>query len=211
MALIPSLLRSRSIVLLFLILFTSLPLSAQRPLGERAVKSKIDHEVKHASQSVTGRECRDHVAWLADDARGGRLAGTLGAIDSANYIERFFMNQSLKPGGLNGEWRQSFIIPGRTGQRGPLETSNLLRLKVSEEALRSVDLKYASEFLPHADSPDSVLSGDCVFTFGELVASDPRGKDPLKDRIVVFPVPEALSRKDLGDFCQQIAAAGAPG
>ena len=211
MALIPSLLRSRSIVLLFLILFTSLPLSAQRPLGERAVKSKIDHEVKHASQSVTGRECRDHVAWLADDARGGRLAGTLGAIDSANYIERFFMNQSLKPGGLNGEWRQSFIIPGRTGQRGPLETSNLLRLKVSEEALRSVNLKYATEFLPHTDSPDSELSGDCVFTFGELVASDPRGRDPLKNRIVVLPVPEALSRKDLGDFCEQISSRGSTG
>ena len=52
MALIPSLLRSRSIVLLFLILFTSLPLSVQRPLGERAVKSKIDHEARSNATEI---------------------------------------------------------------------------------------------------------------------------------------------------------------
>ena len=211
MALIPSFLRIRSFLLLLLILFTSLPLAGQRPLGERAGRSKINHEVKHASQSVTGRECRDHVSWLADDARGGRLAGTLGAIDSASYIERYFKNQSLKPGGVDGDWRQNFLIPGRTGQRGSLKTSNLLRLKVSEEALRSVNLEYGSEFLPHPDSPNVILTGDCVFTFGDTAVSDPRGRDPLDDRIVVLPVPEALTRDALIQLCEQFALRNSTG
>ena len=204
MALNQILKRSGALSLLLLAVFAALPVFGQRALGERAVKSKIQHEVKHASQSVTGRECRDHVAWLADDLRGGRLAGTLGAIDAAHYIEKHFRDQALKPGGKGGEWRQSFIIPGRTGQRGALDTSNLLRLKVSEEALRSVDLQYGSEFLPHPDSPDVAMSGDCVFVYGELTPSDPRGRDPLENRIVILPVPEAMSGDSLQELCQQL-------
>ena len=93
------------LLLVVAILCASNATFAQRPLGQRAVKLRIDQEVKHATQSVTGRECLDHISWLADDLRGGRLAGTIGAVDSARYIERFFKNQALLPGAADGGWR----------------------------------------------------------------------------------------------------------
>lgn len=181
----------------------ALPLEAQRPVGERSVKSRIDQEVKHATQSVTGRECLDHVSWLADDLRGGRLAGTVGAVDAARYIERFFRNQALLPGGADNQWRQGFVIPGRTGQRGPLATSNILRFKVSEEALRSVNLAYGDEFLPHPNSPDVQFSQDCAFTLIALDVIDQLSRDPLEGRIVVLPISEPLSYEALSKLCDE--------
>ncbi len=177
---------------------------AQRAVGERAVKLRIDPEVKHATQSVTGRECIDHISWLASDLRGGRLSGTIGAVDSARYVERYFKNQALLPGGADGEWRQEFVIPGRTGQRGPLATSNILRFRVSEEALRSVNLIYGEEFLPHPDSPDAEMSSECAFSLLGLKAVDKRSRDPFEGRIVVMPRAEPLTDPALMELTQEL-------
>ncbi len=69
---------------------------------------------------------RDHVAWLSDDARDGRKAGSEGARDAADYIARHFQISGLKPAQADGSFFQTFslesgvvarnvlaIVPGR--------------------------------------------------------------------------------------------------
>ncbi len=54
---------------------------------------------------------RADVAWLADDARAGRRAGTTGELDSALWIAARFEELGLEPAGENGEWFQTFTVP----------------------------------------------------------------------------------------------------
>lgn len=51
---------------------------------------------------------RDDVAWLADDARGGRGIGSEGLAASADWLEQQFIEIGLEPAGENGTYRQRF-------------------------------------------------------------------------------------------------------
>ncbi len=55
-----------------------------------------------------------HVAWLADDAREGRGAGTKGLDESADYIANAMKAAGLKPAGDKGSFFQTF-----TAENGP--------------------------------------------------------------------------------------------
>ncbi|HCW44788.1 MAG TPA: hypothetical protein DGU45_05690 [Planctomycetes bacterium] len=199
---------------LFLVLacgLTTGSLQAQRVLGERPVKERIERDVKHAMQSVTTRECYDHISWLADDLREGRLSGTSGALDSADYIQKEFKNLGLLPGGVDGDWYQSFIIPGRTGARGPLSSGNRLRFKVSENATRSVPLSFSEEFLPHPFSPDADLEAECSFLLFSGQPADQVTRDPLAGRLAVMPVDSVMNDADLREACKEVQARGGLG
>lgn len=54
------------------------------------------------------------VAWLADDARAGREAGTRGHMEAAAYVARQFKSLRLEPG-AGGDWFQT--VPLREGRR----------------------------------------------------------------------------------------------
>ena len=56
-------------------------------------------------------ELKAHVAWLADDAREGRRAGTAGELAAAQYIAAQMEQAGLQPGGPDGSWFQEFEIP----------------------------------------------------------------------------------------------------
>lgn len=49
---------------------------------------------------------RDHVGWLADDAREGRMTGTAGHEAAAQYVADRFAELGLEPGGEDGTWFQ---------------------------------------------------------------------------------------------------------
>ncbi len=51
------------------------------------------------------------VAWLADDARAGRRAGTQGERDAAVWIAARFEELGLEPAGEDGTWFQVFSVP----------------------------------------------------------------------------------------------------
>ncbi|RPJ82534.1 MAG: M20/M25/M40 family metallo-hydrolase [Acidobacteria bacterium] len=58
----------------------------------------------------------EHVAFLADAARGGRMPGTEGHEAAAKYIAGQFKALGLAPGGDKGDYFQSFTLPARDGK-----------------------------------------------------------------------------------------------
>ncbi len=55
---------------------------------------------------ITSEALEGHVAWLADDAREGRMAGQPGYDAAAQYVADRFEEFGLEPGGEDGGWYQ---------------------------------------------------------------------------------------------------------
>ena len=64
---------------------------------------------------------RDHVTWLADDAREGRLAGSPQEAEAANYIADQFLYSGLIPAGDEGTYFQQFVLEGPMPQAMGIE------------------------------------------------------------------------------------------
>lgn len=60
---------------------------------------------------ISEAELRDHVRWLADDARAGRGTGTPESEEVANYLAYQMAAAGLQPAGENGGWFQDFEVP----------------------------------------------------------------------------------------------------
>lgn len=70
----------------------------------------------------TGDEfLQEHITWLADEERGGRLAGTIQEADAANYISDHFLRYGLQPAGEDGTYIQQFTLEGPMVQAMELE------------------------------------------------------------------------------------------
>lgn len=66
-----------------------------------------------AVKTITAKELKDHVAYLASDALEGRGAGQAGGIKAGAYIAKEFKRLGLKPGGDKGTYFQNFKAQGK--------------------------------------------------------------------------------------------------
>jgi hypothetical protein len=66
-----------------------------------------------AIDAVTKRNIEAHVAYLADDAREGRLAGEPGYDQAAQYVADRFAEFGLEPGGQDGWFQQVPLVSHR--------------------------------------------------------------------------------------------------
>jgi hypothetical protein len=57
-----------------------------------------------------GVKAKEHVAYLADPARGGRFTGSAGYEDAARYVADRFRDIGLEPAGDNGTYFQRFPV-----------------------------------------------------------------------------------------------------
>lgn len=64
----------------------------------------------------------EHVSWLADEERGGRLAGTIDEAEAANYISDQFLQYGLEPAGDRDTYIQQFTLDGPMVQAMDLES-----------------------------------------------------------------------------------------
>lgn len=64
-----------------------------------------------AGADARARRLLADVAWLADDAREGRRAGTAGEAASAHWIARRMAELGLEPAGEDGSYLQGFRVP----------------------------------------------------------------------------------------------------
>src|SRR5262245_19863394 len=77
-------------------------LAAEPPGGLEAAEGRID-----------AADAKAHIAWLADDAREGRGAGTAGGRAAGEYIAKRCAALGLKPGGGgtgDEAWFQPFTV-----------------------------------------------------------------------------------------------------
>jgi hypothetical protein len=59
---------------------------------------------------------KEHVEWLAHDDRLGRLSGSFGEADAANYISDYFAQTGLEPQGKSGTYLQQFTLTGEISE-----------------------------------------------------------------------------------------------
>ena len=90
-------------------------------------------ETQSADGSAAVERYLADVAWLADDARGGRGLGTPGLAAAADWLERQYALIGLEPAAGNGGYRQSFQVVVEV-ERGPAT-----RLSVGGEVLAAED------------------------------------------------------------------------
>ena len=90
-------------------------------------------ETQSADGSAAVERYLADVAWLADDARGGRGLGTPGLAAAADWLEQQYALIGLEPAAGNGGYRQSFQVVVEV-ERGPAT-----RLSVGGEVLAAED------------------------------------------------------------------------
>ena len=108
------------------------------------------------------------VAWLADDARGGRGLGTPGLAASADWLEAQFAGIGLEPAAGDGGYRQSFRAVAGV-ERGPAT-----RLTVAGDHVADEDL------VVPGFSASTTISAPVVFAGWGLV-SEEHGIDDYED------------------------------
>jgi Tol biopolymer transport system component len=108
------------------------------------------------------------VAWLADDARGGRGLDTAGLAQAADWLEQQFEVIGLEPAGESGSYRQSFEAVVEV-ERGPTTA-----LTLGGEVLPSDD------FMIPGFSADGELVAPVVFA-GWGINSEEHGIDDYED------------------------------
>jgi hypothetical protein len=112
-----------------------------------------------------------HVAWLADDAREGREAGTQGYEDAADYAAAELESYGLEPLGDAGGWFQAFEASGNR----KLVSGNRL-------AVGSQELELETEWVPFASAPTGEVSGPVTFVgYGMVDEGDDDGAGAWDD------------------------------
>ena len=85
---------------------------------------QTDDEKKSAENFL-----QEHVEWLSDVERGGRLAGSPEEADAANYIADLFLQFGVEPAGDDGTYFQQFTLTGPIPQ--VMEKENYLSRNVA--------------------------------------------------------------------------------
>lgn len=124
-------------------------------------------EGRDAAAASVSRYLAD-VAWLADDARGGRGLGTPGLAASADWLEERFGEIGLAPAAGDGSYRQSFRAVAGV-ERGPATRLTVAGGDVSDE-----------DFVVPGFSASSTISAPVVFA-GWGLLSEEHGIDDYAD------------------------------
>ncbi|MCZ0953814.1 MAG: M28 family peptidase [Rhodospirillaceae bacterium] len=143
--------------LMFALLLISLRVPAQDGASEG----------RDAAAASVSRYLAD-VAWLADDARGGRGLGTPGLAASADWLEEQFAEIGLAPAAGDGGYRQSFRAVAGV-ERGPATKLTVAGDDVADE-----------NFVVPGFSASAAVSAPAVFAGWGLV-SEEHGIDDYAD------------------------------
>jgi hypothetical protein len=170
-----------------LIVVSALSIAAcSRPAEEPAEPDADISAGDGTSLSVISREnLAAHLAFLADDARQGRMTGTKGYDDSAAYVARQFGALGLTPGGDEG-WYQNVPMLGR---RLDIESAAVTLHTDGGDA----ELAWKEDFVMGGDDlrDETSVTAEVVFAgFGvhapELNYSDYEGIDVRGKIVAVF-------------------------
>jgi len=129
-----------------------------------------------ALDTITQQALEDHLAYLADDAREGRMAGQKGHFEAAQYVADRFAEMGLEPGGDDGWFQQVPLISYRIDE----ESTTLIAHRDGEDTA----LQYKENYTMGGDAvrEETVLRAEVVYVgFGvhapQLGYSDYEGVD----------------------------------
>ena len=81
------------------------------PTPRTPVSASPSSAVAAGAAVFDGARAREHIAYLADPARGGRYSGSPGYLDAAQYVADQFKAIGLEPLGDGGTYFQRFPMP----------------------------------------------------------------------------------------------------
>ena len=96
-----------------------------------------------AVDTITQQALADHIAYLADDAREGRMAGQPGYDEAAQYVADRFAEMGLAPGGDDGWYQQVPLISYRIDE----ESTTLIAHRDGEDTA----LQYKEHYVMGGD------------------------------------------------------------
>ncbi len=138
-----------------------------------------------AIDTISQQALEGHLAYLADDAREGRMAGQKGHLEAAQYVADRFAEMGLEPGGDDGWFQQVPLISYHLDE----ESTTLIAHRDGEDTA----LQYKEDFTMRGDAvrEDSLLRAEAVYVgFGvhapELGYSDYEGVDVDGKIVVMF-------------------------
>lgn len=152
---------------------------------------RVQQEIVRASNATQGEDgaaarIRADIAWLSDDAREGREAGSKGYQQAADYVAARMDGLGLKPG-ANGRWRQDVPLVSAT----PILDAAAMSVTSPDGDLRQLEsLKDFVVYPSIAADAFSIMQASAVF-IGYGVHAPAFGHDDFADvdvegKVVVY-------------------------
>lgn len=151
--------------------------------------------------AIAAGDLHTHVEYLASDALEGRLTGSPGSRQAAEYIATQLQEAGLAPAGDNGSFFQDFDF--NAGVK-VVTAENHLRMASSADGATPLSFTAEKDFLPLSFTESGVVEGEVVFAGYGLVAPGKMGEghdsyDGLdvtnKIVLVLRYVPEGVDQK----------------
>ncbi|HEX2967555.1 MAG TPA: M20/M25/M40 family metallo-hydrolase [Bacteroidales bacterium] len=140
-----------------------------------------------AMHTISSHDLLDYVKIQCNDKYEGRLTGTPGYQECAEWLADEFMKSGLTPGGDKGTWFQWFNIPYTLVLPG---CGLSLNLAAKDGSTTKKNYMYISEYMPGSTSGSGEITGEVVYagygiTAPELGYDDYAGID-VKGKIILI-------------------------
>ena len=152
---------------------------------EKEAADEVFVDENTAIDTISKEALANHLAYLADDAREGRMAGERGYDEAAQYVADRFAEMGLTPGGDDGWYQQVPLISYRIDE----ESTTLIAHRDGEDT----ELQYKEHFVMGGDKvrEDTTVRAEVVYVgFGvhapEVGYSDYDGVDVEGKIIALF-------------------------
>ncbi|MCJ7449462.1 MAG: M28 family peptidase [Bacteroidales bacterium] len=123
----------------------------------------------NAMHSISSHDLLEYVKIQCDDKYQGRLTGTKGYQDCAEWLAGEFAEWGLAPAGENGSWYQWFKVP-YTLVHPDCALSLHVPLKNGGTILKQY--KYITEYMPGSTSGNGEVTGEVVYAGYGITAPD---------------------------------------
>lgn len=124
--------------------------------GSALLSGAVDpDEIRKGNESITAREIRAHVHFLASDLLEGRGNGEAGLEIAAAYIASQFADAGLQPVGEDGTYFQHFDL-----RRSVLDQPNVLTITTSHGVS---EFRFEEDFMSLSFTADTVVTAPVVF------------------------------------------------
>jgi hypothetical protein len=152
--------------------------------GQKASEQPVIVDENTAIDTITRQALVDHLAYLADDAREGRMAGEKGYDEAAEYVADQFAAMGVEPGAEDGYFQHVPLISYRIDE----ESTTLIAHRDGEDT----ELHYKEHYVMGGDKvrADALVRAEVVYVgFGvhapEVGYSDYDGVD-VEGKIVAM-------------------------
>ncbi len=177
---------------LFLILFTvSFLFISSVPAAQRSpAKFSDEQKLLQVMHSISSQTLFDYVRELASDKYAGRLTGTEGFNESAEWVASYFKEWGIAPSGDNGTYLQAFPNPYTLVFK---DCEVCLRIPYKKSTIKKY-YTYPNEFIPGSTSGSGEVTSEVIYVgygitapelgYDEYKGVDVEGKIVLMEREV---------------------------